>query len=349
MPNGFEIHSIAIHLVDKKNPGPDGAARHSPKEVVSRDYSPADWKSIQTFLAGHLSRAFQAAEGTRSMPARFDPGSDILRLYKALSARQAAPFFDHSKAMADLLFQKSPGNASKGLLLVLWFRTDDDPRPLLGLFKLDPGKRDQIVLESDLLVRLAVEHIDLALPESDEAVLKWALVPHPGRREGDPPFLKVRDEQRPGAELAIYFMNFLGCAQSPSARRQAQSVFEVLEAYGQTVHPKQNWRPRLGRLLKSLEPEKTVTPESLIEAVKATGVFTQLKEDVLATELASSDAVALQIDGKILGDVYLKYVLPSDITIRGPVGAMRSLVQVERVDGGYEFRLTAPSYKEKLE
>lgn len=349
MPHGFEIERIAIHLVDKESPGPTKAARYSPKEVVSGDYSPDDWQSIQTFLAGHLSRAFQAPEGTRSMPARFAPKSEIRRLYEDLSTHGTGRFFDHSKTMADRLFQVSPGNASKGLLLALWFRTDDDPRPLLGLFKLDPGKRDQIILESDLLVRLAVEHINLALPESDEAVLKWALVPHPEQREGEPPFVKVRDTQRPGAELAIYFMKFLGCAQSPSARRQAQSVFEVLEAYGQEVHPKQNWRPRLGQLLKKLAPQEIVTPKSLVEAVKAAGVFTELKEEVLVTKLASSDAAALQVDGKILSEMHLTYILPSDIIIRGPVGAMRSLVQVDRVDGGYELRIKTPTYKEKLE
>src|ERR1044071_5459044 len=220
MPLQFDIQRVAIHFVDKNGK----KLTLSPDEVDLGAYSEPDREIIQGFLSEHLTRAWSAEVSGKTRAASFANSSSVQDAYRTLAV-DSGKFFKTSRDLADKLYRESPAKASPGLLVVLWFAVSDTPGPFLGLFKLEPGERDQVALKSRagrFLLDLAVERIQWALPEPDR-VLKWALIPHPPTPPEEPQFdLKIRDQQS-GTDPARYFTEqFLGCAPKPSARQQME-------------------------------------------------------------------------------------------------------------------------------
>lgn len=354
MPIQFEIQRIAIHLVDKKDKTGTGPRYSSSVvDLDSTSYTEEQSGAIRAFLAAHVKRAWDAPEGGRTRAAQFEEMSQIRRSYEAPPDDKVG-FFDLSKAIADRLFKLSPGNASRGLLLVLRFTVPDAPQPFLGLFKLDPGDRDQIALERDesgqTLLQLAVEHIDEALPDPGERVLKWALIPHPPVAGEQSRFeLKLRDEQQAG-DPAVYFERFLGCVVRPSAKQEIQEVFHVLADYGKEHHANQDWRPKLDKLVRNLsEGKEIVTPDVVARKVEKAAVFTGFDESAFREKLAGSGAREMQVSPERFRRARIRYELPSGIVIQGPADAMEDHVKPVKKDGGYVIEVSTADYEKTVE
>lgn len=345
----FDIRRIAIHFVDKadkKNRPPRGP-RLSRREARIETYPDEERKAITDFLSRHLQGAWEAVEGQQTRAATFVEDSDVARWHARLEG-DADGFFEVSCDLARRLWEVSPANASPGLLLVLWFLVPDAPRPFLGLFKLDPGPRDQVALERDeageILLRLAVERIELALPEP-ERVLKWALIPHPPALGQPSRFgLKLRDMQQREADPAAYFTDFLGCTSRLSERQAAQTLLNVLADYGSEQHPDQDWQARLEPLINELGRSKQVlTPSTVAQKVALATVFTGFDESTFQERLAASPAGDMSVSPQLFQRAQIRYELPAGIVIQGPATAMENFVTIVPVAGAYEIRITTPN------
>jgi nucleoid associated protein NdpA len=351
MPIAFDIQRIAIHLVDKQGTG----LRLSRAEVKLDSYPQAQQKTIRDFLTGHIERAWGAEESKRTRPANFRDDSSVRAFYAQLSG-DGDGFFDTSKTLARNLYDLSPSNASRGLLLVLWFTVPDAPQKFLGLFKLDPGRRDQIALDRDdsgqTLLKLAVQSIEEALPEPGDRVLKWALIPHPPT-EGEPSRfdLKLRDEQQRGVDPAAYFEKFLGCITRPSVKQEIDAVISVLEKYAQERHPEQDWQRQLEPFVRTLGTEKEpVTPDAVVRGVEKAAMFTGFDRPAFQAKLDASEAREMKVAPARFQQARIRYELePSGIVVSGPATAMEEQVEIKEVAGGYEIRISTVSLRKKVE
>jgi hypothetical protein len=223
------------------------------------------------------------------------------------------------------------------LLLTLWFEEADSPeKPYLGLFKLEPGERDQVALKTKagkFLLDLAVERIQWALPEPDK-VLKWALIPHPPTPPEEPQFdLKIRDLQSRD-DPALYFTAFLGCAPLPSARQKLGRAFSILDRLlppGASIEP----------LVDGLRSEKVITAKSFTAVAKKV-VLPNLDESAFEADLVTGGAGDLQVSPELVEKARIRYDLPGDIRIEGPAGAMAAVVIDAKENGSCEFRIPSP-------
>lgn len=353
MPITFEIQRIAIHLVDKKDKK-QKEPRYSKAEVKLGSYPQNQQGVIRSFLTGHIQNAWGAGESTKTRSANFQEPSSVHGFYEQLRGN-GDEFFTVSKTLARNLYDLSPSTASRGLLLVLWFTVSDIPHEFLGLFKLDPGRRDQIALDQTLL-ELAVRSIEEALPEPGDRVLKWALIPHPPSVEGTPsPFeLKLRDIQQRGDGLAAYFEQFLGCVARPNVKQEIGAAFQVIEEYAKDHHPEQqDWQRNLEPFVWGLSKGKeAVTPEILADEVEKAALFTGFDRPALQTKLKESNAKAMNVAPARFRQVNIHYYLePSKIEIFGPVEAMEDKQQVREVPvaGGREIRIFTTRLRKKVE
>lgn len=350
MPPSFDIRRIAIHFVDKKNKTARGP-RLSRREARIETYPAEERKAITDFLSRHLQGAWEAVEGQQTRAATFVEDSAVAGWHAQLEA-DVGSFFEVSCDLARRLWEISPGNASPGLLLVLWFHVPDAPRPFLGLFKLDPGPRDQVALERDeageILLRLAVERIELALPEP-ERVLKWALIPHPPATGQPSRFdLKLRDMQQREADPAAYFTEFLGCTSRLSERQAAHKLLDVLADYGSEMHPDQDWQAKLEPLIEELSRAKQVlTPSTVAQKVAQIAVFKDFDESTFRERLAASPAGDMSVSPQLFQRAQIRYELPSGIVIQGPAGAMDNFLAVVPIASGYEIRIKTPLRPQK--
>ena len=346
MPLAFEIQRVAIHFVDKKG----NKLTRSPDEIDLASYDPEDRKIIHGFLSEHLDRAWIAEVGGKTRAATFGDKSAVQAAYQALAA-DSSGFFQSSRDLAERLYSESPPKASPGLLMVLWFEVPGTPGPFLGLFKLEPGERDQVKLKSrgeKFLLDLAVERIQWALPEPDR-VLKWALVPHPSAPPGEPQFdLKIRDLQS-GTDPAVYFTEgFLGCAPKPNPRQQMGAALDALGSHAEKAHPDKSWKPGIKPLIEELGKEKVITAPVFARQVKR-HVLPDLDEEAFQKELEAAKAGDMRVSPALVQGVKLRYDLPGDIRIEGPIDSMAAVVIEEKEDGSVEFRIpTTRDYKTKV-
>ena len=346
MPLAFEIQRVAIHFVDKKGK----KLTLSPDEIDLASYAPDDQKIIHGFLSEHLARSWGAEVAGKTRAASFADGSAVQAAYQTLTA-DSSGFFQSSRDLAERLYRESPPKASPGLLMVLWFEVPGTPGPFLGLFKLEPGERDQVALKSKagrFLLDLAVERIQWALPEPDR-VLKWALVPHPPAPTDEPQFaLKIRDLQS-GTDPAVYFTEgFLGCAPKPNPRQQLGAALDALGAHAEKAHPDKSWKPGIKPLIEALGQERVITADALARQVKK-HVLPDLDEAAFQKELEAVKAGDMRVNPALVQGVKLRYDLPGDIRIEGPIASMAAVVIEEKADRSVEFRIpTTRGYKTKV-
>jgi hypothetical protein len=162
----FDIKRVALHLVDRKMAQPGLATGEIDLEVFDRAQ---DREVLRNFFSGHLTKTWTATEGRRTFAATFGWSSAMRQHYEELS-RDTSSFFERSCDIARRLHSSSQKRrASRGLLMVLWFRVPGDERPFLGLFKMDPGRSERVALQQDeagnVLLQLAVQYIEQALPD----------------------------------------------------------------------------------------------------------------------------------------------------------------------------------------
>jgi hypothetical protein len=269
-----------------------------------------------------------------------------MRRYYEELVQDTSQFFQRSRDLAQRLYDVSRGRrTSPGLLMVLWFRKTGDDRQFLGLFKMDPGRSHKITLRQDeignILLDLAVRHIEQALPDPNDRVLKWAVIPHPTRPAFD---VKVKDQET-GADPAQYFMAFLGCEARPSEKQQVRSLLEALPTYAQEYHAEEDWEAAVRDVVEELEEEPAITPEVVVEKIQELRVLDGFQEKAFRDKLAAFEVEDLYISSIVLRAAKVQYRLPSGIIIKGPRAPMESLVQVASLDGDIEFRIRTPSYE----
>ena len=340
MSREYTVEKVALHLVRKEG------FILAEKEISLDDFRDAgDAEAIHRFFSGHLEHIWNAAEGARTCAAKFTDNSNVRRYYQGL-VEKSSDFFSHSCEMAKLLHKVSRGTrASSGLLLMLWVRASGDQRPFMSLLKMDPGRSDKIALRQGnggLLLNLAVEHIEQALPEPGNQVLKWAVTPHPTRPAFD---VKVKDQEG-RSELARYFMEFLGCNAGLSEKKQIQALFKILPSYAQQYHPGVDVKTAIPQVLGALEQELTITSDVVVEKIKSSEAFTGFEEKTFRECLDGADMNNLYISSNTWRATKLQYTLPSGIVIKGPRAVMESLVTIRKTGTGEtEFIIRTPSYQ----
>ena len=342
MNSGFSVERVALHLVDRQLPGPQFAEQEVDLAAFHR---PEDVEALQGFFSGHLNEVWMAQEGRRTRAASFTELADMRQYYEEL-LRDTPQFFQRSRDMAQRLHDVSRGRrTSRGLLMVLWLRSTGDERQFLGLFKMDPGRSDKITLRQDevgnVLLDLAVRHIEQALPDPGDRILKWAVIPHPTRPAVE---FKVKDQES-GAAPAQYFMTFLGCEARPSEKQQARGILEALPTYAQEYHAEEDWETAVREVVEELEEEPVITPEVVVEIIQELDVLDGFQEVAFRDKLVEFEAEELYVSSAILRAAKVQYRLPSGIIIKGPRAAMESLIQIVPMDGDIEFRIRTPSYK----
>lgn len=350
-PREFRVQRIAISLVDPYWPRQPPST--VPSEVVDLEaYSGPDLDIIERFLDRHLKRAWNLPEGGRTRSARFKDGSAIQAAYEKLTSDLGA-FRAQSQAIAQRLFEVTPEprppiEASKGVLLILWFEKVDEERPFLGLLKLDPRARDNVFLErktvDEFLLRIAVQHLDFALPEPGDRVLKWAIAPHPSEERYQ---VKLRDEQG-DRDPAFYFVDFLQCKDFEAERDQAATALtelqEMLKDLGRPEAPKKGV-PKV--LATATAARKPVTSDMIIQWALRRGLIQQKEVADLRKRLDTSKAAGMAVSPSAFANLGMQYTLKGGggITISGRLVDVLSLVDITRDGADYVFNITTPDYQ----
>lgn len=342
MVKEYTVERVALHMVTAKD------YKLAAKEVTMADYGDTeDARVIKHFFAGHLDHIWNASEAATTCSARFTDTSVIRSFYEGMCQKDT-DFFDHSCRMAKMLHEKARGTrATPGLLLLLWVSVPDEPKKYLAMFKMDPGRADKIALREGngaALFNLAVQHIEQALPDPGDQVLKWAVTPHPNRQAFH---LKVRDQEGK-AEPARYFMDFLGCERRLSERKQISAILSVLSKYVEQHHAGLNLKAALPRVMEELETVPLLTPKVVVSKIKKSGTLPNFNEKAFLTKLDESNLTDLYVSSSALKATKIEYKLPSGITIKGPRSVVESIVEVtDYPGGGAEFRIRTPSYDKK--
>jgi nucleoid-associated protein YejK len=334
----YKVNKVALHPVSKTQPQPATA------EILLANFSAPDQQAIQTFFADHLKHIWSAGEARTTSSAQFNDKSDIQKYYQDLNSNPAN-FFPHSCDMARLLNKAAKGtSASDGVLMVLWLTVDGDTRKFLALIKMEPGRANRIALTSKgkQLLWLAVRHIDEALPEPGDEVLKWAITPHPNRPSYN---VKVRDEE--GKELAKYFMKFLGCVPRLSEKEQIGKILGMVPKYTMEFHPKVDITTVVPAVFDELEEALIITPEVLVNKIRQTKKYRNFDEENFRQQLTQAEIGDLAISVNAWKATKIQYKLPSGIVIKGPRAVMEN--QVDEVDLGdeVELRIRTPKNFEK--
>lgn len=340
MNGSFEVDRIAVHLIDRTI----GGVRYSEAEVDLADFVDDDRDALDQFFEGHLSRVWKADEGERTRAAVLQDDSVVKSCLDEIQ-QDASSFFEQSKRMADRLYGvASRKNTTPGLLMVLRFRRMGEKEPYLGLLKMDPGKSDLVMLQTgeagQYLLELAVEHLEHVLPDREADVLKWAVLPHPTR----PRFgVKLKDQEG-GADLAIYFQEFLGCKPRLSPKQQARVVIEEVAAYAEEYHESENWRPAVVETIDGLRQETRVDVPTVERQLRQSGLR-NVRADAFRDRLRRRDAEDLDFSAETLRKARLAYVLDNNIVIRGPLDVMESAVEVHGEEGDWEIVIRTPGYR----
>lgn len=337
--NKYQVDKVALHLVSKDN------TQLAKEEIILTSFGEDDQATIQEFFTGHLKHIWNAAEARTTCSAQFQSRSKIQEYYQDLDSTPSN-FFSHSGEMAKLLQKAEQGTrASIGVLMVLWLRVDGDERTFLALLKMEPARADKIALSESngkVLLNLAVRHIDQALPEPGDQVLKWAITPHPNRPAYQ---VKVRDEE--GKELAQYFMKFLGCDARLSEKKQIEKILEVLPDYTKEHHATLDVTTVVPTVLAELEQVAIITPDVVVNKIKESKAFQDFDEKSFREQLERAKINDMSVSASAWKATKLQYKLPSGITIKGPRAVMENQVKLINKGNEIEFRIRSPKDYEK--
>ena len=322
----FTVNRIALHLINKK----DNKLDLADHEIDLKAFNPTDLAAVRIFFSGHLRLVWDAAEGNTIRAAKFLKASEIRKHYSDLKTG-TSQFLQQSRQMAESLFAIAPKNSSTGLLMALWLEARDDNRPFLALFKMDPSRSDKIALLNrgdQLLLDLAVKHIDQALPEPGDRVLKWAVTPHPTRQYD----VKIKDSQS-STEPALYFMKFLGCEAQSTEKQQLNQLFKdvPLEA--------------VDRLRQEIKQETSIDARVLSASVDRSKVLTKFHKEVLSKNLATAEAKNIAMLPRTILGAKVGYRLANGIVIKGPLAAMRDVAIKSLGKNEVEFRIRTTKYE----
>lgn len=326
MDNDFNVERVALHLINKK----DNKLNLSDHEIdLGAFKAQEDIEAVRNFFSGHLRVIWDAAESNTVRAAKFSSNSEVRGHYNDLKT-DSSQFLQRSRAMAESLFSVAPSNSSSGLLMALWLKAAGDRRQSLALFKMDPGRADKIALGSNqggILLDLAVRHIEQALPDPGDRVLKWAVTPNPDRQLD----VKIKDIESKG-DPTKYFMTFLGCEQpGRTVKQQVNDVLGIVPAHAVV---------ELSGIVNQL-PNIDVRP--LSPSIKQSKVLTEPQKAELSKKLGELEN--LGIPPQAIQTARLGYRLSNSIVIKGPLAAMQGVKILRVGKNNFEFRVTANDYK----
>ena len=345
----IEIKHLAIHLVDKKDKKLEGPKLSKQEFLLASLKGSIEGEKVEKFFKNHLEEIMGAKEGEKKVySANFGKDSFICASYEAIK-KDEKQFFLQSCKMAQQLYVATPGAASAGLLVVLFFNVNGKDDPFLGLLKMDLREEDKITLSWDEKANsasLIVKFIDNVLPDVGEKVLKWAVLPNPTCLEIN---ILLRDAQTPG--VAYYFKDFLGCITEPKEGIQRKGLFNAIEIYAQEyakeVLPDTAVRTIANKLSET--DMMIITPEVIIEEIREIGIFKKFDGEVFGKMLekeANSEIIHIFPDK--IRDTEVEFTLTNGIKIRTPYSEIGNSLKIEEYPNKSVFTIeTAPKFERK--
>ncbi len=344
----FDIQHIAIHLVD---PDLDEPVLAEDEIDIDRDFEKEDDREVVAdFLQRHLGTIW---EDDNASDAKLGAESAVKGIAKSLFAKRPPNFLEQSQELARLLHiqQRKPSRASSGLLIVMQCTpAGQKTRKHLAIFKLDPGDRDLLTLQrrnGQILLELAVEHVDLALPEPGAALLKWAIVPHPAdRRIG----AKLRDRQN--ADNAAYFLEFLDAKPRPKDPEVIEIIEETATQAIADQHPDEVvQKEKISEATEEVAEELFKGGE--VSAEKVAKIYAERTGLPIATknieeplkEAGITEPVKAQQPDEV-PDHWVTWRLDNEVTIFGRASVLKKQITRERLQSGLiEFTTRATNYE----
>ena len=346
---GIQLLRFAYHFVDK-------AENHISYSEKEQEISKLNITIID-FLETLTNKLWDAEDSGNTVSGQFNTGVPGSRAKPLIHAILENPdtILDNSRKLADLLFQVSPANASRGILVVIVCRDTNTDQKYVAIYKIKCEDEQVIkILSGDNLPEITVEEVSNILLRE---LQKGALIPHPDKQQYD---LKVTDLQ--SAEPRKYFgATFLGCTTKKSDELQIKKLVPELVKYASEneVQVKTEKIPAVLAALGRAEGnvtipviEKIIETEKLFDDNYSREAFTNYAEQ--STHLKDFDVEATKLASKKNGDPRkMKYVLRdpelNGIVISGPIEAMQKISAKEGNFVVIHIELTESDLKIKYE
>ena len=328
---GIQLLRFAYHFVDK-------ASNFISYSENEQDISKLNITIID-FLETLTNKLWDAEDSGNTVSGKFNHGAPASRAQPLIHAILENPdsILENSRNLADLLFQVSPANASRGILVVIVCRDTNTDQKYVAIYKIKCEDEQVIkILSGNNLPEITVEEVTNILLRE---LQKGALIPHPDKQQYD---LKVTDLQ--SAEPRKYFgSTFLGCTTKKSDELQIKKLVPELVKFADEneVQVKKDKIPAVLAALARVEGnvtipviEKIVETENLYDEHYSREAFTNFAE---ASNLKNFDVEATKLASKKNGEPRkMKYVLRDPafdgIVISGPLEAMQ---KISAKDGGF--------------
>ncbi|MCX6082381.1 MAG: nucleoid-associated protein [Chloroflexi bacterium] len=322
---GIQLQRFAYHFVDK-------ASNYFSYSENETDISTLNI-TIVDFLETLTNKLWDAEDSGNTVSGVFNSGVPASRARPLIHAILENPdtILDNSKQLADLLYQVSPTNASRGILVVILSRDTNTDQRYVAIYKIKCEDEKVIkILSGDNLPEITVEEIRNILFKE---LQKGALIPHPDKLQYD---LKVTDLQ--SAEPRKYFgATFLGCTTKKSDELQIKKLVPELVKFAgdNEIQVKTEKIPAvlaaLGRTAGNVTIpiiEKIIESEKLYDDNYSREAFTNYAEQ--SSHLKNFDVEATKLVSKKNGEPRkMRYVIRdpelSGIVISGPIDAMQKI------------------------
>ena len=322
---GIQLLRFAYHFVDK-------ASDYFSYSEAETDISTLN-VTIIDFLEMLTNKLWDAEDSGNTVSGLFNngvPGSRARPLIHGI-LENPDTLLENSKKLADLLYQVSPANASRGILVVIFCRDTTSDLKYVAIYKIKCEDEQVIkILSGDNLPEITVEEVNNILFKE---LQKGALIPHPDKHQYD---LKVTDLQ--SAEPRKYFgSTFLGCTTKKSDELQVKKLVPELVKFASEneiqvqTEKIPGFLAALGRIEGNVtipEIEKTIEREKLYDDNYSREAFTNYAEQ--SSHLKDFDVEASKVVSKKNGEPRkVKYVIKdpelNGIVISGPIEAMQKI------------------------
>jgi len=322
---GIQLLRFTYHFVDKAM----NLLHYSESETEIRTLN----ITMIDFLETLTNKLWDAQDSGNTVSGHFNTGVPGSRAQPLIHAILENPdtILENSKKLADLLFQVSPNNASRGILVVILCRDTNTDQKYVAIYKIKCEDEQVIkILSGDNLPEITVEEVQNILFKE---LQKGALIPHPDKQQYD---LKVTDLQ--SAEPRKYFgSTFLGCTTKKSDELQVKKLVPELVKFAED-HEIQVRTEKIPTVLAALGRtdgnvtipviEKIIETEQLYDDGYSREAFTNYAEQ--SSHLKNFDVDAGTLASKKNGDPRkMKYVIRDPelqgIVISGPIESIQKI------------------------
>ena len=321
---GIQLLQFVYHFVDKAT----NTLQYSEHEndIHSLNFMIVDFLEVLT------NKLWDAEDSGNTVSGHFNHGLTPSRAQPLLHGILEKPetLLDNSKKLADILFQVSPANASRGILAVILCRDTNTDLKYVAVYKIKCEDENVIKILSGDMPEIAVEEVrDILFKE----LQKGALIPHPDKLQYD---LKVTDLQ--SAEPRKYFSStFLGCTTKKSDELQIKKLVPELVKFAAENEIQVNTEKiptviaALGRTEGNVtipQIEKIIEEERLYDDAYSREAFTDYAER--SSNIRNFDVDASRLVSKKNGEPRrIKFVIRDPelegIVISGPIDAMQKI------------------------